>query len=125
MFSVSLSWSSGPSKHKREIGKSTARSASSNAARASGNFSETSRPIPAYWEPCPGNTNAIFKSYVTPAVFVIPSLVNSVSISRLTLCLQKSFATRIAFLIAFGLERPWQTMVMPLMPNNGAPPYSE
>src|SRR5439155_22944805 len=64
-------------------------------------------------------------SYKTPAVLVIPSFVNSVSIARFTLCLQKSFATRTAFLIAFALERPWQTIVIPLIPSSGAPPYSE
>ena len=31
-------------------------------------------------------------------------------------------ATRIAFLIALGLEEPWQTMETPLMPSRGAPP---
>jgi len=60
VFSVSFSSSSGPSKHKREIGKSKALSASSNTARASANFDKTSRPIPAYCAPCPGKTNAIF-----------------------------------------------------------------
>ncbi|PYR87471.1 MAG: hypothetical protein DMG19_10490, partial [Acidobacteria bacterium] len=46
------------------------------------------------------------KSDMTLAVLVIPSFVNSVSIARFTLCLQKSFATRTAFLIALALERP-------------------
>ena len=36
-----------------------------------------------------------------------------------------SRATRIAFLIAFAFERPWQTMHPPFTPRSGAPPYSE
>src|SRR5215471_5797453 len=60
VFSVNLRSSSGPSKHNREMGKSKAASASSKAARAVGNFSATSRPIPAYCAPWPGKTNAIF-----------------------------------------------------------------
>ena len=60
VFSVSFSFSSGPSNERREIGKSKATSASAKATRASGNFSERSRPMPAYWEPCPGNRKATF-----------------------------------------------------------------
>ena len=35
------------------------------------------------------------------------------------------FATRMAFLIAYALERPWEMMQPPLTPRSGAPPYSE
>src|SRR5262245_13816785 len=65
------------------------------------------------------------RAYVTPAVLLNPSLVNSVSMAWFTLCLQNSLATRTPFLIALALERPWHTMVIPLIPSNGAPPYSE
>src|SRR5207244_13135976 len=60
----SFSFSSGPSNERREIGKSNATSASAKAVRASGNFSERSRPMPAYWEPCPGNRKATFMTNI-------------------------------------------------------------
>src|SRR5262245_44671210 len=60
VVSVNLRSSSGPLKHNREMGKSKSASASSKAARAVGNFSATSRPIPMYCAPWPGKTNAIF-----------------------------------------------------------------
>ena len=36
-----------------------------------------------------------------------------------------SEATRIAFLMALALERPWQMMHTPFTPSSGAPPNSE
>ena len=65
------------------------------------------------------------KDGYAPALRVSPSFMNSFSMASLTLCLQNSFATRIAFLIALALDLPWQTMEMPLIPSNGAPPNSE
>ena len=47
VFSVSLSWSSGPSKHSRESAKPSASSASSKTRRAAGYFSASALPIPA------------------------------------------------------------------------------
>ena len=38
---------------------------------------------------------------------------------------ENSAANRIAFLIAFALERPWQMITQPWTPSIGAPPYSE
>ena len=34
-------------------------------------------------------------------------------------------ATRMAFLMALGLEEPWQMIETPRTPSSGAPPYSE
>src|SRR6185295_7944005 len=62
---------------------------------------------------------------VARAAFVSPSFLNSSSMASFTLCLQNSLATRTAFLMALALDRPWQTIVIPFMPSNGAPPYSE
>ena len=38
---------------------------------------------------------------------------------------ENSAAKRMAFLIAFAEERPWQMMTQPFTPRSGAPPYSE
>ena len=40
-------------------------------------------------------------------------------------CRENSAANRMAFLMAFALERPWQMITHPLTPSIGAPPYSE
>ncbi len=58
VFSVSTSWSSGPSKHRRDRGSPSAASASSKAARAAAERSHTSRPMPTIWEPWPGKRSA-------------------------------------------------------------------
>jgi len=50
---------------------------------------------------------------------------NSRSIFSFTRPWENSTATRMAFLMAFPFERPWQMMPTPLTPSNGAPPYSE
>src|SRR2546425_11137359 len=42
-----------------------------------------------------------------------------------TLPSANSAATRIAFLMAFAFEPPWQMMHAPRTPRSGAPPYSE
>src|SRR4051795_237729 len=59
VFSVSLSCSPGPSKQSCEIENPSAASMSSKTRRAAGNASATSFPIPEYWLPCPGKTNAV------------------------------------------------------------------
>ena len=41
-----------------------------------------------------------------------------------TWLMAKSRATRMAFLMAFAFERPWEMMQPPLTPRSGAPPYS-
>src|SRR5215467_970045 len=58
VFAVSFSSSSEPWKHRLEMEKPSASSASSKAAFATAYFSASSLPIPEYWEACPGNTNA-------------------------------------------------------------------
>src|SRR2546427_5829102 len=58
VFSVSFSASSEPSKHNCEIESPSAWSASVKTARAAGNFSASSLPIPGYCDACPGNRNA-------------------------------------------------------------------
>src|SRR5262245_42796477 len=58
VFVVSASWSSGPSKQRRLIGSPSAASACSNTARAAGNRSARSLPMPANCEPWPVNRNA-------------------------------------------------------------------
>ncbi len=60
VLAVSFSASSGPSKHSEDSFSPSASSADSNTARASGNFSSRSFPMPTFWLPCPGKTNAIF-----------------------------------------------------------------
>ena len=50
---------------------------------------------------------------------------SSSSIRWLTCPSENSLATRIAFLMALALERPWQMMHTPFTPSSGAPPYSE
>src|SRR5574341_2632405 len=49
------------------------------------------------------------------------ALDSSLSMRRFRLAPANSAATRIAFLIALALERPWQMMLTPLTPSNGAP----
>ncbi len=58
VFSVSFSASSEPEKQSSEREKPSTRSASSNTARATGKDSASSRPMPEYCDPCPGNKNA-------------------------------------------------------------------
>src|SRR5712692_746330 len=58
VFAVSLSSSSEPSKQMREMEKPSTRLASSKTARATGNFSASSLPMPGYCDACPGNRNA-------------------------------------------------------------------
>src|SRR5439155_13071595 len=48
----------------------------------------------------------------------------SVSILEVIFRSTKSFATRIAFLIAFTFDDPWVMKQAPLIPSKGAPPYS-
>src|SRR5579871_4595913 len=50
---------------------------------------------------------------------------SSSSIRAFTLPPANSAATRIAFLMALALDRPWQMMQPPRTPSRGAPPYSE
>ena len=50
---------------------------------------------------------------------------SSCSIFSFTRARQSSAATRMAFLIALGLERPCPITVTPRTPSSGAPPYSE
>src|SRR5579863_10038173 len=49
---------------------------------------------------------------------------NSSSIFSFTRPWANSAATRMAFLIALALDRPWQMVLTPFTPNRGAPPYS-
>src|SRR5437868_2062605 len=60
VLAVSLSASSGPSKHIAERFSSRAASASSNTRRALSSESANSLPIPTSCEPCPGKMNASF-----------------------------------------------------------------
>src|ERR1700731_2594451 len=71
VFSVSLSWSSGPSKQSRDSGKPNASSACWKIRRAAGNASANVLPIPACCDPWPGNKNAVFMSLVNRARFAI------------------------------------------------------
>ena len=59
VFSVSRSWSSGPSKIRRLNGSPSASSASANVSRHTSNASASALPIPTACEPCPGKMNAI------------------------------------------------------------------
>src|SRR5712692_6637487 len=59
VFSVSASWSSGPSKQRRLSGSPSAASASANVSRQTGKAPASALPMPTFCEPCPGKMNAI------------------------------------------------------------------
>ena len=59
VFSVSVSASSGPSKHKRLSGSPSAASASANVSRQTGKASASALPMPTFCDPWPGKMNAI------------------------------------------------------------------
>src|SRR5512139_1218680 len=67
----------------------------------------------------------------TLAKFFVPNFWRSSFSSRLRrrslgrLIWAYSWATRIAFFMALGVERPWLMITTPSTPRRGAPPYSE
>ncbi len=58
-FSVSRSRSSGPSKINRLSARPRASSTCSNTWRAADSASNSARPMPTAWEPCPGKMQAV------------------------------------------------------------------
>ena len=127
VLAVSFNSSSVPSKQIFDMEKPSALSASAKIARAAGDFSASSLPMPAYCEACPGNMNATLP-IIAPlsgrhaCAWVRES---SCSIFSFTCARASPAATRIAFLTALALERPWPMTQTPRTPSSGAPPYSE
>ncbi len=131
VFSVSLRSSSGPSKQSFEIGKPSAASASSKTACDSGKLrvevaahAGILRGLAGKEESELAHDGCVFRSF-SRARRTAAAAESSCSIFSFTRERQSSAATRMAFLMALGFDRPCPMMVMPRTPSSGAPPYSE
>ena len=88
--------------------------------------------MPGYCEACPGKRNASLLMVITGSFRIQPRAGTAAADGKLLFDFlvhartrQSSAATRIAFLMAFGFDRPWPITVMPRTPSSGAPPVSE
>src|SRR5436190_6738482 len=95
-FSVSVSWSSGPSKIRRLRGSPSAASASANVPRQTGKASASARPMPAFWEPWPGKMQAIDRRLLffdgAGLTAAIVAAVGTDAVRRLRLVAVRAFA---------------------------------
>src|SRR2546427_11775120 len=71
LVSVRRSSSSGPSQHSRDNGKPRTSSARRKTSRAWADAAAICLPIPAYWAPCPGKTNAIVIAHKRPNPWIL------------------------------------------------------
>ena len=103
VFSVSVSRSSGPSKHSRLSGSPSAASASAKVSRHTGNASASAWPMPTFCDPCPGKMNAITDGYRHAAAMSCSTRCDESGWPRTG----RPCAT--ALRTALAIERPWPT----------------